>query len=195
MNGNLQLFITVFLGSGASFALLNFASQVWKDRRQRQHVALQIAFHLEAYAIECEKQHSDNSLVNASGGSAGAEITGIPELAPYPSADQLRLLYPQTLNRLYAFPQECLIANRSVQDTFEFVDSDAANEAAADGAIVMASNALQIAQGVRHHYNLEPRRLQFDGWSIEEYFEREQEKIRKRKAEREERSKKSEVPL
>jgi len=181
MSDDLKLFITVFLGSGASFALLNFFAQFWKDRRQRQHVALRVAFHLEAYAIQCEKIHSDHEMHKASGGGAGVAITEIPQLAPYPAEDQFRLLHPQTVDRLYALPQECQIAQRAVEHIWEFVDDDAASEAAADGAIVMGDNALQVARSIRRQYNLEPRQLQFNDWSVEEYFEKELNAILQRK--------------
>ena len=185
MSESLKLLITVFFGSGASFAILNIVWQWIKDKRERRHFALQIAFQLEAYAIECEKAHSDNEDANNSDGSAGQSISELPRLGPLPSHDAFRLLDPKIVSRLYAFPQECLMAQRAADQIFEFVGQDEAIESVADSTLGMGMEALDIARTIRGKYGLGTRNLKFGEWSVEEYFEDKLQRMKERKAEEE----------
>lgn len=176
-----KLFMTVLLGSGASFASLNFGFERIKDRRQRRHFALQIAFHLEGYAIECERVASDHDTADQSNGNAGKGITAVPQPPALPSTDTYRLLSPQIVNDLYAFPQRCQLAQRAADAQLEFVGHDEYQEAAEEHTVRMGMEALKIARSIREKYRLSERKLAFDDWSIEDSLESIHNKIEKRK--------------
>jgi hypothetical protein len=68
-------FMTVFLGSGAAIAVSKMIYEYRKDRRQRadaiEYLAIQFAFLLEGYAIECANKVNDHKTAKQSDGHAG----------------------------------------------------------------------------------------------------------------------------
>src|SRR5665213_470230 len=107
--------VTVFLGSGAALAVSKMIFEYRKDRRQRadatEYLAIQLAFLLEGYAIDCANKANDHKTAEQFDGHAGALIGSIPTPPPFPEGDAYKLLDRTLLNDLLDFPQRCQMAH------------------------------------------------------------------------------------
>src|ERR1035437_1372572 len=187
-------FLTVVLGRGAALAIVRIVFDRRKDRRERldaiKYLALQLAFQFEGFAIECERVASDNQTADEHGGNVGRFISGVPQPQPLPASDAYRFLEPEILNRVFGFAQRCQMAQQAASVWAEIVgDEQCYRSASEENTIMMGAECLQIAGAIRRKYRLGDRTLEFDKWSIDNFFKKELPKIEARKARRDEATK------
>ena len=93
-----------------------------KDRRKTQldvkHLAIELAYLLEEYAINCCELASQHDLAEQSAGHAGQFHGQIPKLPDYPESGAFKNLDLDLLNSLYALPQRILIDNQQLKISF-----------------------------------------------------------------------------
>ncbi len=182
-------FVTVMLGSGASIAIARIVSDHRRDKRQRadaaEYLALQLAFLLEGYAIDCAGKVSDHSMAVSSEGHVGKEIGAVPASPSFPESDAYKLLDRAILNDLLDFPQRCRMAQEAAMAWWDVVgDEDACSTAMLENTLSMGGAAIEIAKGLRKKYALGDRSLKFGEWDIESFFVEELRTLAERVAKR-----------
>jgi hypothetical protein len=175
MNGLIANFVTVVLGSGAAIAITRLVFDYRREKRQRndatKFLAVRLAFHLEAYAVECAGQSSDHDTAIEHQGHAGQLIGAVPQPGPFPESDAYQYLAGALLNEVLDFPQRCKMAQRAAMFWWDMLgDKDATDGAMGENTVRMGSLALDIARRIRQAHRLGPRDLTFGQWNIDEYF-------------------------
>jgi hypothetical protein len=168
--------VTVFLGSGAAIAVSKMIFEYRKDHQQRadatEYLAIQLAFLLEGYAIECANKANDHRIAKQSDGHAGALIGSIPMPPPFPEGDAYKLLDRTLLNDLLDFPQRCQMANEAAMFLWDVVgDEDSCCVAMEENTVQMGGRAVAIAKKFRIKYKLDSRDLSFGEWDIADFFD------------------------
>jgi hypothetical protein len=181
MDFALQL-VTVFLGSGAAIAVAKILFEHRREALQRrdstEYLALQLAFQLESYAIECARKISDHRLAKEYQGDVGQIIARVPMLAPFPQSEAYRQIDRALLDDVMDFPQRCEMSNQAALFWWEVVgDPDCCNVAMEENTIQMGTRALDIARRLRTHYKLPARNLTFGKWNLDKFFSEELTKL------------------
>ena len=181
--------VTVFLGSGAAFAVAKIAFEYRKDRRERsdaaEYLALRLAFLFEGYAIDCADQASNHRTAIDSHGAAGSVITKVPQLPSLPDSDAYKLLDRSILNDIFDFPQRCRMANDEALAYLDIVgDEEYFAILIEENTLRMGTHAMNIAKNLRISHNLIVRVLQSGEWNVANYFRDELERLDKRKKRR-----------
>ncbi len=173
--------ITVMLGSGAAFGILNWFSERQKRTEEVEFLATRLAVQLEGYAIECADKVSDHDTATDSDNTAGAVIGKIPEFPPLPESESYRLLKRDLLDEMLQFPQLRFMAENAAIFWWNVVgDPDSCRVAYRDNTISMGERAAGLAKRLREKYSLPKRTLIYGEWDICKFFNEELAKIQKR---------------
>jgi hypothetical protein len=187
--------ITAFLGSGFAFTALRLIFDKRKEARERseaaKYLAVQIAFQLEGFTIECANGVSDHQTANNHDGHAGMLLSGVPTPPPLPSSESYRFMEPELLNSVFGFSQRCKLAQLSANFWLDVVgDQDCYQNSVEENTVLMGAESLEIARKIRKSYKLGERALAFGEWNIDEFLRSEMQKV-KQKIERREQMGKS----
>jgi len=156
--------LTIILGGGLFSALVSKLVELFLERKKQKegvkYLALQLAFLFEGYAIDCASKISDHQMYTDSHGAAGGTMAKIPEPPRLPESSSYEFLKSEMLNRVFAFPQICKIAQDTVTFVGDVQGEDEFWEAVEEEAIKIVSEALDIGRELRRNYGLIERQLE-----------------------------------
>jgi hypothetical protein len=156
--------VTIILGSGAASVVLQRVFEGFRDTKKRKeatkYLALRLAFLFEGYAIDCASKISDHQMYTDSHGAAGGTMAKIPEPPGLPESSSYEFLKSEMLNRVFAFPQTCKIAQDTVTFVAEVHDEDEFWRAVEEETIKIVSEAIDIGRELRRNHGLIERQLE-----------------------------------
>jgi hypothetical protein len=131
--------------------LREWHGQKGQDLKAARQVALRVAVHLEAFALQCADLVSDCELHDSSGGHAGKQHTAFPELSPYPELDW-KALDISLQARALAFPVEVVSAQQSIEFLWQVAGVEDVADECAERAANYGLRAWALAGDLRSHY-------------------------------------------
>jgi hypothetical protein len=143
--------ITALLTTG-----IGAISSLLKDRRSAQHLALQLAAHLEQFAQDSADAAADVEAYVNSRGKIGFQTRDIPMLAPLPQdTEAWRALKVDLRNRAISIP--LAVTHWHSRMRFDAAldrepDDIYPNEVSLEGNLQLAIGALQLAEDLRRAY-------------------------------------------
>jgi hypothetical protein len=187
VNSWLQSLLTVMLGSGAAFAVIQLFLDYRRDYRKRtdslQYLALRLAFIFEGYAISCAEKESDHSTAVEHDGHAGRLLGSVPDAPTLPESDAYEFLDSDILSDAFDLPQRVMMADRFASFWWDTVgDRDSFYTEVGHQTLQMGAMAMEVAGKIRRRYRLPARPLVIGTWDIGAYLKDEVRKIAEAKA-------------
>ncbi|KAF0190204.1 MAG: hypothetical protein FD168_502 [Desulfobulbaceae bacterium] len=175
--------ITIVLGSSLLGVILNNVLGWLIKRNERANhatfIALNLAHQFERYAYECLSVSEDHETAESSDGHAGVYINIIPKLHQLQDVDY-RVFNLPILDKVFDFPQQIDFAQNSLSFAFEVLYGGDAVKEGYRSCLLLAREALTIADAIRGKYKLEKRQLKFGEYSVRDRL---REKLVKNKME------------
>lgn len=133
-------------------ALLNNAFAHGRERKKRSEdasfSALQLATDLEAYARRCAEDANEASLFEDTKGSAGSQITTVPEIAPFDAGIDWRALGIVFSDRAFSLRSEVGVARTALSGLWDISPIDTI-DVASHKAVQLGAKAWDLASEIR----------------------------------------------
>ena len=147
--------LAAFAGA-LSAPLFAFFQHSWEHKRNRRSLAIRLAVVLEKFAEDCASNIDDERLYLESKGLFGSLCDGIPELMPYPSDADWKLLNPNLLDRVLSFEPDLLSSEQQIL-FFDKACGPPDHDTRIEECCRCGNLAWELATELRHRHGFVPK--------------------------------------